>query len=105
MAQSTAQEFEAGVLNAVATAIQSNPGILGGLITSGEVDAEAGLTNLWKNLPTVKGAAGLIVGPVEIAVENQVTAFVKNFIAAHGATVVEGLIVTLLQNEAKSLGG
>lgn len=101
----TAQAFEAGVLNAIATAIQQNPGVLGGLITSGEADAEAGLTNLWKNLPSVKGAAGLIIGPLETAVETQVNNFVKDFIAAHGATVIEGLLVSLLQTEAKNLGG
>jgi hypothetical protein len=99
------QEFESGALTAVATAIQANPSLIEGGVTTVEADVQAGLVNLAKNLPAVKGVASLVVGPLEQAVMTAVEAWVATFIAAHTPAEVQALIVTLLQSTAKAVGG
>jgi hypothetical protein len=98
-----AQEFESGALNAIASAIQANPALLEGGISTVEGDVQSALVNLAKNLPAVKGVASLVVGPLETAVMASIEAYVASFIAAHTPAEVEALVVTWLQTLAKSV--
>jgi len=100
MAQTVLQEVEAGALNAIAAAITANPGVLEGIIASGESDVTAGLANLIKNIPSVKGALALIVGPLEAAVETGIEAYVASVVAKYPPAALEALIVAYIQGLA-----
>jgi hypothetical protein len=97
-----AQEFESGALTAIATAIEANPSLIEGGISTAETDVQAALVNLAKNLPSVKGVAELVVGPLETAVMASLEAYVAAFIAAHTPAEVEALLVSWIQALAKS---
>lgn len=99
------QEFESGALNAAAAAVQANPALVEGGITTVEADIQAGLVNLAKNLPSVKGIASIVVGPLEAATMSAIEGYVANVIATWPAPKVEALIVSSLQAYAKSVGG
>ncbi len=89
-------EIEQGVLAAVAGAITANATVEEGFITSAEAAVQAGLVNLFKNIPAVKGLASMVVGPVETAVESAIEAYVASLFAkytpAQIVTAVAGII-------------
>lgn len=99
------QEFESGALTAVASAISANPALVEGGISTVETDVQAGLVNLAKNLPSVKGVAALVVGPLETAVMGSVEAYVAAWIAAHTPAECETLIVAWINLLAKDAAG
>ncbi len=95
-----AQEFEAGAIKAVAAAIVADPALLEGGISTVETDVQAGLVNLAKNLPVVKGIGGLVVGPFEAAAMSAIESYVSTWIAAHTPAEIESLVVTYLNTLA-----
>jgi hypothetical protein len=101
LATSVVKEFEAGALNAIASAIEANPSLLEGGVSVIEGDVQAALVNIAKNLPAVKGVASIVVGPLEQAAMTALESYVASFIAAHTPAEVEALAVAWLQNLAK----
>lgn len=94
------QTVESGILTALAAAIQANPGVIEGIVATGEADVQAALVNLFKNIPAVKGIASLAVGPLEAAVEASINTAVAALIAKYTPAEVEALVVTLLNGIA-----
>lgn len=99
------QEVEAGILNAVASAIQANAPLAEAYVASGEAAVQSILVNLFKNIPSVKGIAGLAVGPIESTIESAITSYVSAFIAKETPASVVALVVALLQAQAKAVAG
>jgi hypothetical protein len=98
------QQFEAGALNAIAAAITENAATVEAWIATGEGSVQAGLVNLAKNLPTVKGAIGLVATPIEAAVTTAIEAYVASLIAKEPPAAIVAFVVSWLQAEAKRIG-
>jgi ABC-type Fe3+ transport system substrate-binding protein len=96
MAQTILQEVEAGALKAIAAAVTSNSAVVEAYIASGESAVLAGLTNLLKNIPSVKGALALVVGPLETAVEAGVEAYAAKLVAQYTPAQLTQLLVQFL---------
>lgn len=96
-------EVEKGALEAIITVIQGNPGLVSGYLASGEAAVSAGLANLIKNIPSVKGALGLVVNPLEGAVEAGLEAYVASLLVKYNPAELETLLVQFLQNLAAKL--
>jgi hypothetical protein len=94
--QTVLQEVEAGVLGAIGAALKSNQPMVESWLTTGEGDVQAGLVNLIKNIPTVKGALGLVAGPVEGAVEAGIEAYVASVLAKYNSAELFTLLVSLV---------
>ncbi len=78
-----AQEIESGAVQAIAAAITANASVEEGFITTAEAAIDAGIVNVFKNLPAVKGIAGLVAGPVESAVDTALTSYVNGLFAKY----------------------
>jgi ABC-type Fe3+ transport system substrate-binding protein len=96
MAKTLLQEVEAGALTAIATAINANSALVESYIASGETAVLAGLTNLLKNIPSVKGALELVVGPLEAAVESGVETYAASLVAKYTPAQLTQLLVQFL---------
>lgn len=96
MANTILQEIEAGALQAIAAAVSANAPTVEAWLATGEADVEAGLANLIKNIPSVKGALGLVVGPIEAAVEAGINAYVASLVAKYTPAQLVQLFVAFL---------
>jgi hypothetical protein len=83
MAKTILQEVESGALSAIAAFITANSSVVESYIGSGESAVLAGLTNLIKNIPSVKGALGLVVNPIEGAIESGIEAYAASLLAKY----------------------
>lgn len=97
---SVLESFEQGALRALSTAIAANPALLEGGISTIETDIQAGIVNLAKNLPAVKGISAIVVGPLEQAAMSAIEGYVASWIAAHTPAQIESLIVTYINTLA-----
>jgi hypothetical protein len=75
------------------------------LIQTGEVDVEAGLANLLKNLPKPAGIEGALLSPIESAIASAADSYAAAAVAKYGPTVIFALIDTQLHAWAVDLGG
>jgi len=95
-------EFADAALLAVDTA--AKPAIVAA-ISAGEVDAQAALTNLLKNLPRPNGIEGALVGPIEAAFAQAAESYAAAAVAKYGPDVIFALLDAQLHAWAKALGG
>ena len=97
------QEVEAGALQLVYSASTTNEATVTSWIAAGEADVKAGFANLVKNIPSVKGAIGLVAAPIEAAVEAAVVAYVDSLFAKYTPAELFTLYIGLLQNLQKDV--
>jgi len=105
MSQTTLQEVEAGVLSFFLAEYEANQTTIEGWIGTGTAELQAGLANLLKNIPSVKGLAGIVVGPVEVAFEAAVNKYVANLVATKTPAALFALGQTLIQHLITDAGG
>jgi hypothetical protein len=87
------EELELGALTAIVTAATADEPALEAMIATGEADLQAGLVNLIKNIPMVKGALAMIVGPLEATVEAGLEAYAATLIAKYTPKQIFMLII------------
>jgi hypothetical protein len=97
----TIQQIEYDVLGEIINVSQLNAPAIQQWIANEEAAAQAGLVNLIKNIPSIKGAIGLIATPIEGAVEAAITAYVAAFLAKETPATVFAAWIALLQNLQK----
>jgi hypothetical protein len=90
------QEIESGALKFLSAELTSNQAAFESDVTLIESDAVAGLANLLKNIPTVKGIAGLAVGPVESLIESALTQYAQQLVTQYGPSVLYAATQALL---------
>ena len=95
---SLVQELESGVLAAIITASNENQAAITTYIGSGETAIQAGFTNLIKNIPTIKGMAGMIAGPIEAAVEAGIESYVASLFAKYTPAQLYTYYIALLEH-------
>ena len=96
----TIQEIEAGVLAAIIAESQSQEATIETFIGSGEANVQTILVNLIKQIPSVKGVAAIVVGPIETALEAGIETYVAGLIAKETPATIFALYIALLQHLA-----
>jgi len=94
------QELESGIFKAAASYIEANAATVEGYVATAESDVKAGLANLFKNAPAVKGPAGLIANPVIGEIEAAIEAYVSSYLAKLPPAQVVTLVVAYLNGLA-----
>ena len=102
MAKTVLETVESELLTAIAQAIGANATFIESQITSGEADIQAALVNLFKNIPIVKGIAGIFEGPVLAAIEAAIEGYAASLVAKYTpAQLVQMIQAYLLQLAAR----
>jgi hypothetical protein len=82
------KELEAGALSFIAAELTANEATFEADVATIESDAQAALANLLKNIPSVKGVAGLAIGPIESMLESALSAYAASLITKYGPQVL-----------------
>lgn len=94
---SIAQTIESDVLAAVVVASNADQAQIEAFFASGEAAAQNALAGLLKKIPTVRGLAGIAVGPLETALESGIDAYVAQLVAKETPATLFGLWIALLE--------
>jgi hypothetical protein len=97
------QAIEAGALNTIASVIETESGAVDAFLASGEGAVQAGLVNLIKNIPSVKGAFSFVVAPIEAQLEAGLQAYAASVLAKYPPATIRGIVVGYLQNTATKI--
>jgi hypothetical protein len=100
---STLNTIGAAVCGALAAYIQSDEAGFAAQITAGETELTTLVTNLIKDIPAIKGVAGLVAGPILAAIETLIENTVEAEIAKFPPSTLVSDVVAYLQAEQKRL--
>lgn len=102
---STLDTIAAAVCGALAAYVQANSAAIAADVQTGEGDLVTLVATLIKDIPPIKGVAGLVAGPIEAAIESLITSTVQSELAKFPPATVVADVVAYLQAEQKRLGG
>jgi hypothetical protein len=100
---STLNTIAAAVCGALAAYIEANSAAFAQDIATGETDLTALVANLIKDIPPIKGVAGLVAGPILAAIESLIESTVATEITKFPPATLVTDIVAFLQAEQKRL--
>jgi hypothetical protein len=92
----TIQEIEAGVLGAIKAAAVADQANIVAWLGQNELLVKNGLVNLFKNIPSVGGLAGMFAGPIQAAVEAGIESYVTAFMAKESPQTIFNLFIGAL---------